>query len=185
VALADSTNDPVFKLGGGGGSEVLTSDTFTFTVNPANEFSCNGGDECVSFDFLNFTGATVDALNLNAPAGFNFSCDPTGDPFFNNCSPQTSTPGPTTISFFGLDATHPGILSVSSISDNCDDDGDADDNCSASDFMISIDLGLPGAVTTPFSVQGTLVPAPESGTLLLVLAGGLGFLAVKRSGLTV
>jgi hypothetical protein len=33
VALADSTNDPVFKLGGGGGSEVLTSDSFSFTVN--------------------------------------------------------------------------------------------------------------------------------------------------------
>ncbi len=192
VALADSTNDPVFKLGGGGGSEVLTSDNFTFTVNPANEFSCNDGDVCVSLDFINFTHATVGELNLGAPAGFNFSCDPSGDPYFNNCTPQESTPGPTTISFFGLDETHPGILSANSISGSCDNDNDddADDNCfadngSASDFLINIDLGLPGAITSPFSVQGTLVPAPESGTLLLVLAGGLGFLAVKRSGLTV
>jgi hypothetical protein len=195
VALADSTNDPVFKLGGGGGSEVLTTDTFTFTVNPMNEVSCNDGHECVSFDFINFTHATVGALNFVAPATFSYSCDPSGDPYFNNCTPQSPSTigtGTTTISFFGLDDTHPGILSANSISGSCDNDNDndADDNCiadngSASDFLITIDLGIQGAITTPFSVQGTMVPAPESGTLLLVLAGGLGFLALKRSGLTV
>ena len=190
--MADGT-DPVFKLSGGGSSNVLTSDTFTFTVDPAQEFTC-GADVCVSLDFINFTGASVTQLNLNAPAGFTFSCDPSTDPYFNNCSPQTATPGPTTISFFGIDATHPGILSAGSVT--CGDEDDADgpdddsddtnctaDNGSASDFDITIDLGVKGAITTPFSVDGALVPAAEPGTLVLVFAAGLGFLALKRSGL--
>ncbi|HWN74895.1 MAG TPA: hypothetical protein VNO13_04075, partial [Candidatus Udaeobacter sp.] len=69
VAMADGT-DPVFKLSGGGGSEVLTTFTFSFTVNPAKEFSCNDGDVCVSLDFINFTHTTIGQPNLNAPAGF-------------------------------------------------------------------------------------------------------------------
>jgi hypothetical protein len=190
--MADGT-DPVFKLSGGGSSEVLTSDTFTFTVDPAQEFTC-GADVCVSLDFINFTGASVTQLNLNAPAGFTFSCDPSTDPYFNNCSPQTATPGPTTISFFGIDATHPGILSAGSVTcgdeddangpdDDSDDNSCTADNGSASDFDITIDLGVQGAITSPFSVDGTLVPAAEPGTLVLVFAAGLGFLALKRSGL--
>jgi hypothetical protein len=185
AAMADGT-DPVFKLSGGGGSEVLTAFTFNFTVNPSNEFSCNEGDVCVSLDFINFTKTTIGRLNLNAPAGFTFSCDPTGDPYFNNCTPQSATPGPTTLSFFGLDASHPGILSAGSV--KCGDDEEDSNGCtanngSASDFLINIDLGLPGAITNHFTVQGVLVPAAEPGTLVLVFAAGLGFLALKRSGL--
>ena len=191
--MADGT-DPVFKLSGGGGSDVLTSDTFSFTVNPANEVTC-GADVCVTLDFINFTGATVTQLNLNAPAGFTFSCDPTLDPYFNNCSPQTATPGPTLIKFFGVDATHPGILSAGSVVCGNDDDadgpdGDADDtdctanNGSASDFDIIIDLGPKGAITNSFTVQGTLIAA-EPGTLVLVFAAGLGLLALKRSGFAI
>jgi hypothetical protein len=190
--MADGT-DPVFKLSGGGGSTPLTSDSFSFTVDPANEFTC-GSDVCVSLDFINDTGATVKELDLNAPAGFTFSCNPTGDPYFNNCSPQSPTAGPTTLSFFGLDESHPGILSAGSVSCGAGDDangpdGDSDDtNCtanngSASDFLITIDLGAAGAITNSFNVQGTLVPAAEPGTLVLVFAAGLGFLALKRSGL--
>jgi hypothetical protein len=190
VAMADGT-DPVFKLGGGGGSEVLTSDTFSFTVDPAQEFTC-GADVCVSLDFINFTGATVTKLNLNAPAGFTFSCDPSGDPYFDTCSPQTATPGPTTISFFGV-VNHPGILSAGSVTCGDEDDADGPDNdaddtdCtanngSASDFDITIDLGAKGAITSSFTVNGVLIAA-EPGTLVLVFAAGLGFLALKRSGL--
>jgi hypothetical protein len=191
VALADAT-DPVFKLSGGGNSEVLTTFTFSFTVNPAQEFSCNNGDVCVSLDFINFTNTTIGQLDLNAPAGFTFSCDPAGDPYFNNCSPQTATSGPTTISFFGIDATHPGILSAGAIFGVCDSDGDDDtddqctaDNGSASDFNMTIDLGAPGAITQAFTVGGVLVPTPEPGTLVLVFAAGLGFLALKRSGFAI
>jgi hypothetical protein len=183
--MADGT-DPVFKLSGGGGSEVLNTFTFSFTVDPAQEFSCNDGDVCVSLDFINFTHTTIGQLNLNAPAGFTFSCDPTGDPYFNNCTPQSATPGPTTLSFFGLDDSHPGILSAASV--ECGDDEEDSNECtanngSASDFLIGIDLGLPGAITNSFTVQGVLVPAAEPGTLVLVFAAGLGFLALKRSGL--
>lgn len=195
VAMADGT-DPVFKLSGGGGSEVLTTFTFSFTVDPTKEFSCNDGDVCVSLDFINFTHTTIGELDLNAPAGFTFSCDPTGDPYFNNCTPQSPTPGPTTLSFFGLDATHPGILSAGSVTCADEDDaegpdGDSDDtsctadNGSASDFLINIDLGAPGAVTQSFTVGGTLIPSPEPGTLVLVLAAGLGFVALKRSGFAI
>ena len=192
VAMADGT-DPVFKLGGGGGSEVLTKFTFSFTVDPAKEFSCNDGDVCVSLDFINFTHTTIGQLNLNAPGGFTFSCDPTGDPYFNNCSPQSPTAGPTTLSFFGLDDSHPGILSAGSVTCSPDEPEtvpDSDDECtadngSASDFLINIDLGAPGAVTSSFTVGGVLVPTPEPGTLVLVLAAGLGFVALKRSGFAV
>jgi hypothetical protein len=193
--MADGT-DPVFKLSGGGGSEVLTTFTFSFTVDPAQEFSCNDGDVCVSLDFINFTHKTIGELDLHAPGGFTFSCDPSGDPYFNNCSPQTPTPGPTTLSFFGLDATHPGILSAGSVVCGNDDDADGPDNdsddtnCtadngSASDFLINVDLGAPGAVTSSFNVGGVLVPAPEPGTLVLILAAGLGFVARKRFGFAV
>ncbi|HXJ13136.1 MAG TPA: hypothetical protein VNH19_12760 [Candidatus Limnocylindrales bacterium] len=190
VAMADAT-DPVFKLGGGGNSEVLTSDTFAFSVNPNQEFSCNVTDVCVSLDFINFTGATVIQLNLLAPAGFTYSCDNTIDPYFTSCSPHTATAGPTTISFFGLDATHLGIQTAHKIFGECDGDGDDEDDdeegCQAdngalSDFNLIIDLGLPGAITHAFTVQGTLIPAAEPGTLVLVFAAGLGFLALKRSG---
>lgn len=186
VALADAT-DPVFKLGGGGNSEVLTSDTFAFSVNPNQEFSCNVTDVCVSLDFINFTGATIIKLNLLAPAGFTYSCDNTVDPYFTSCSPHTATAGPTTISFFGLDATHLGIQTAHKIFGECDGDDDEEDSCTAdngalSDFNLTIDLGLPGVITHAFTVQGTLIPAAEPGTLVLVFAAGLGFLALKRSG---
>jgi hypothetical protein len=191
VALADGT-DPVFKLGGGGSSDVLTSDTFAFSVNPNQEFSCNGTDVCVSLDFINFTGATIVKLNLLAPAGFTYSCDNTIDPYFTHCTPPTATPGPTTISFFGLDGTHLGIQTAHSISGECDNDNDDDgddtctaDNGSLSDFNLTIDLGVKGAITQAFTVHGTLVPAAEPGTLVLVFAAGLGLLALKRSGFTI
>ena len=193
AAMADGT-DPVFKLSGGGGSEVLTSDTFSFTVNPAQEVAC-GADVCVNLDFINFTGATIVQLNLLAPAGFTFSCNPADDPYFDNCSPQTATPGPTTISFFGV-TSHPGILSAGSVTCGDEDDLEGPDNdsddteCTAdngklSDFNIQIDLGAAGAITQSFTVGGLLVPAPEPGTLMLVLAAGLGFVALKRSSFAV
>jgi hypothetical protein len=178
VALADSANDPVFKLGGGGGSEVLTSDSFSFTVNQSD--AVNG---FVSFDFINDTGALIQELDLLAPGGFVFSCDNAGDPYFNACSPTSPTPGPTTLSFFGVDETHPGIPTATEVfcpeeSNNCTAD------VAASDFLITVGVSdMP--VGSSFSVEGTLVPAAEPSTLLMVLAAGLGFLVVKRSGFAV
>src|ERR1700675_1714242 len=163
VALADGT-DPVFKLGPGGGSTVLTSDTFSFTVNQADAVA-----GFVSFDFINFTGATIAQLNLDAPSGFLFSCDNTGDPYFNTCTPTAATAGPTTISFFGLDEGHPGIPTATEVF--CPEESS---NCTAdnplSDFMITVGVAdMP--VGSSFDVKGTLVPisAAEPSTLLMVL----------------
>ena len=184
VALADGV-DPVFKLGGGGASTPLTSDTFSFTVNQADAVA-----GFVSFDFINFTGATIVQLNLDAPAGFLFSCDNTGDPYFTTCSPTTATAGPTTLSFFGLDAIHTGIPTANHVF--CGDDEIEEEegppNCTAdvraSDFTITVGVAdMPTG--SSFDVTGHLIPAAEPATLLMVLAGGLGFLALKRSGLTV
>ncbi len=182
VALADGV-DPVFKLGGGGASTPLTSDTFSFTVNQADAVA-----GFVSFDFINFTGATIVQLNLDAPAGFLFSCDNTGDPYFTTCSPTTATAGPTTLSFFGLDAIHTGIPTANHVFCGEEEFEEGPPNCTAdvpaSDFTITVGVAdMPTG--SSFDVTGHLIPAAEPATLLMVLAGGLGFLALKRSGLTV
>jgi hypothetical protein len=181
VALADGT-DPVFKLGGGGGSIPLTSDTFSFTVNQADAVA-----GFVSFDFINFTGATIVELDLLAPGTtttgdpLSFACINTGDPYFNNCSPQILTAGPTTVSFFGLDATHNGIPTATEIFCNEGDPDDCTADVSASDFLITVGVAdMPAGSSV--KIDGRLIPAAEPSTLLMVLAAGLGFLAVKRSG---
>ena len=180
--MADST-DPVFKLGGGGGSTPLTSDTFSFTVNQSDAVA-----GFVTFDFINFTGAVIQELDLAAQSsGFVFSCDNTGDIYFNSCNPTSPTPGPTTLSFFGLDETHGGIPTATSVS--CEEESNqcfvtgGDPN---SDFIITVGVAdMP--VGTSFDVRGTLVPVstPEPSTILLLLAAGLGFLVVKRAGFAV
>ena len=177
AALADGV-DPVFKLGPGGASIDLTSNTFSFTVNQADAVA-----GFVSFDFINSTGAVIQELDLFAnSSAFLFSCDPTGNPYFNNCSPQSPTGGPTTVSFFGLDEGHGGIPNATEVS--CD----GPTHCSVvegdpnSDFIITVAVAdMP--VGTSFDVTGTLVPVstPEPSTILLLLAAGLGFLLVKRS----
>jgi hypothetical protein len=182
VALADGV-DPVFKLGGGGASTPLTSDTFSFTVNQADAVA-----GFVSFDFINFTGATIVQLNLDAPSGFLFSCDNTGDPYFTTCSPTTATAGPTTLSFFGLDEIHTGIPTANHVFCGDGEFVEGPPNCTAdvptSDFTITVGVAdMP--MGSSFDVTGHLIPAAEPATLLMVLAGGLGFLALKRSGLTV
>ncbi len=182
VALADGV-DPVFKLGGGGASTPLTSDTFSFTVNQADAVA-----GFVSFDFINFTGATIVQLNLDAPAGFLFSCDNTGDPYFTTCSPTMATAGPTTLSFFGLDEIHTGIPTANQVFCGGGEFVEGPPNCTAdvpaSDFTITVGVAdMP--MGSSFDVTGHLIPAAEPATLLMVLAGGLGFLALKRSGLTV
>jgi hypothetical protein len=182
LAYADGATDPVFKIGTGSKSEVLTSDIFSFSL-------AKGTTGAVTFDFINFTGALISELDLAAPGGFTYSCDNTADPYFNSCSPTSTTSGPVTISFFGLDATHLGIPTATHIFGSCDNDGDddSDDACTPdvalSDFTITINVGST-PLSGPLKVQGTLVPSPEPSTVILILAAGLGFLAVKRFGFT-
>lgn len=185
VALADGT-DPVMKLGGGGSSEILTSNTFSFsftqTSPPQTSFF---------IDFINNTGTRVTALDLliTGSTGLVFSCDNTIDPYFTNCGTTLQDNGKYLIAFFGLDATHLGIPFATKITcddgeDGFEDDGDGANTCTAtpilSDFGITVAVGdmAPGQ---SFSVAGTLV-APEPSSMVLVLAGGLLFLLYKRSG---
>ena len=192
VALADGT-DPVMKLGGGGSSQILTSNTFSFsftqTSPPQTSFF---------IDFINDTGTRVTTLDLliTGSAGLVFSCDNTIDPYFTNCGTTLQDNGKYLMSFFGLDATHLGIPFATKITcedgeegfeDNNDqgnDDGGGASTCTAtpilSDFGITVAVGdmAPGQ---SFSVAGTLV-APEPSSVVLVLAGGLLFLLYKRSG---
>jgi len=181
VALADGV-DPVFKLGPGGASINLTSDTFSFTVSKADATI-----GILNFDFINSTGAVIQELDLFAnSSAFLFSCDPTGNPYFNNCSPQSPTGGPTTLKFLGFDETHHGIPNAAAV--ECDgpthctvEEGDPN-----SDFIITVAVAdMP--VGSSFDVTGTLVPvsAPEPSTMLLLLAAGLGFLVVKRSAFAI
>ncbi len=49
-----------------------------------------------------------------------------------------------------------------------------------SDFKFTVSV-TDMAVGQSFNADGTLVPAPEAGTLVLTLAGGLLFLLYKRA----
>lgn len=181
LAYADDATDPVFKIGTGSKSVVLTTDSFSFTL-------AQGTSGAVTFDFINFTGALIGELDLNGPGGFTFSCDNTGDPYFNTCSPTSATAGPTTIKFFGLDGNHLGIPFATSVEGDCDNDAEdqqsGDENsCTAnvalSDFTVTVNVGST-RLTAPLTIGGDLVPSPEPSVLALLLAAGLGFLALKR-----
>ena len=183
LALADDAQDPVFKIGTGTKSVVLTTDSFSFTL-------AQGTTGAVTFDFINFTGALISELDLNGPGGFTFSCDNTGDPYFNSCSPTSTTLGPTTISFSGLDGNHLGIPFATKVSGDCDNDledqqsGD-ENSCTPdvalSDFTVTVNVGST-RLGSALTIGGDLVPAPEPSVLILLLAAGMGFLAVKRFG---
>jgi len=183
VALADGT-DPVMKLGGGGGSEVLTTNTFSFsftqTSPPQTSFF---------IDFINNTGTRMTALDLliTGSAGLVFSCDNTIDPYFTNCGTTLQDNGKYLISFFGLDGTHMGIPFATKVvcSDGLEEfEDEGSTSCTATPLLS--DFGITVGVTDmapgqSFSVAGTLV-APEPSSVVLLLAGGLLFLLYKRSG---
>ena len=57
-AFATGT-DPVMKLGGGGGSQVLTTPTFSFSFTQTNPPQTS-----FFVDFINNTGLNMAALNL-------------------------------------------------------------------------------------------------------------------------
>ena len=186
LAFADDAQDPVFKIGTGSKSVVLTSDSFSFTL-------AKGTTGAVTFDFINFTGALISELDLNGPGGFTFSCDNTGDPYFNSCSPTSTTLGPTTISFSGLDGNHLGIPTATSVKGDCDNDEEDDrpgdeNSCTPdvalSDFTVTVNVGST-RLGSALTIGGDLVPAAEPSVLVLLLAAGMGFLAIKRFGFSV
>lgn len=189
VALADGT-DPVMKLGGGGASTPLTGFTFSF-----NFTKTSSAQTTATFDFINNTGATIGEVDLLATGtGLGFSCDNTDDVYFNTCTPTETTASPVNIRYFGLDDTHFGIPFATTVT--CDEDGEEverfvdEDNqsCTAvpllSDFKFTVNV-TDMSVGQSFTADGTLVPTPETGTMVLTLAGGLLFLLYKRAGFAI
>lgn len=185
AALADGAvpNDPGFKVGGGGLSPVILTandpiyaGTFTKTSTTQNT---------VFFEFINGTGFTAGATNLDVTdnATLTFLADNTGDPYWANASPlfpgvTLSPGGHLTISFFGTDSTHPGLISAIGCTTN--DPGSCTSIPSASDFFFEVSVA-DMAVGNRFDFTGTLVPLPEPPTILLFLAGGLLLFLLKRS----
>jgi len=183
VTLATGT-DPVMKLGGGGGSQVLTTPSFSFsftqTSPPQSSFFV---------DFINNTGKNMSAVDLliTGSTGLVFTCDNSIDPYFTNCGTALQDNGKFLITFFGLDATHLGIPFATLVrcadgTERLEDEGST--SCTAvpalSDFGFTV--GVQDMVAGQnFSVAGTLV-APEPSSLALVLAGGLLFLLYRRTG---
>jgi hypothetical protein len=185
VALADGT-DPVMKLGGGGGSTPLTGFSFDFTFAKTSSTQTTA-----TFDFINNTGFVIGEVDLHATGtGLGFSCDNTGDIYFNTCTPTSTTGSPADIRYFGLDDTHLGIPFATTVTCGETEEFRDFDNqsCTAvpvlSDFMFTVNV-TDMTVGQSFDAAGTLVPTPETGTLALTLAGGLLFLLYKRVGLAV
>ena len=186
VALADGT-DPVMKLGGGGGSTPLTGFSFSFNFTKTSSTQTTA-----TFDFINNTGFVIGEVDLLATGtGLGFSCDNTGDVYFNTCTPTSTTASPATISYFGLDDTHLGIPFATQVTCNGEVEFRDENNPSCtsvpllSDFMFTVNV-TDMTVGQSFSAAGTLVATtPEAGTLALTLAGGLLFLLYKRVGLAV
>lgn len=182
VALADGT-DPVMKLGGGGTSEVLTTDTFSFSFTQTNP-----PQSSFFIDFINNTGQNIIALDLliTGSTGLVFSCDNTIDPYFTGCSTSLQDNGQYLIVFSGLDETHLGIPFATSVVCSDGEIGFEDDGgstCTATPILS--DFGITVGVTDMapgqnFSVAGTMI-APEPSSLAMVLAGGLLFLLYRRT----
>ena len=171
--------DPVITMEGGSGSTVLNTlndpaFNFTYTKTIANQ-----NQAVVFVDYINNTGFQIGQVDTTYTdtVPLSFSCI-APNIYFNNCSPKgeavSLSPGGTLlVSYFGLDATHPGIPTSGGLT--CNEFGCTPNNA-LSDFAYSIkvsDVPLGGS----FSYTGLLIATPEPSTILLLLvAGGLVFL---------
>lgn len=189
VARADAI-DPRVKLQGGGGSTGL------FSLNDPNfSFTVNGGTSPQTFDFINATGQLVGEVDLlitllaGTPA-LDFTVDP-ANPYFTNATVTTLDSGQTLIRFFGLNTGELGFGGLPFATDlpspdSCDGIHSCFTSTPGADFQVvfadnpgTLDLtNLPS--NEGFTVQGTLVAAPEPSSILLLVAGALLLLLLKR-----
>lgn len=187
AAMAD-TIDPQVKLKGGGGSTGL------FSLNDPNfAFAVHGGTSPQPFDFINATGQLVGEVDLlitlfsNTPP-LTFTVDP-ANPYFTDASVTTLDTGQTLIRFFGLNTSEFGFGGLPFATDISCVEGafDCTTTTQGADFQVVLadnpgtkDLsGLP--TNEGFNVTGTLVATPEPSTMLLVLAGAVLLVFLKRS----
>ena len=202
AARADSI-DPRFVPIGGSGSIILNSPTdpafqISFTKNgtvgtvDCGSFGGPAGDLCIDpsmTEFVNLTHQTWTSITLEITqqsAGLVFAAlDNAVDPYFANAASGILQNGDAFVTFFGIDANHPGILSA----DSCPD---GPHTCTGPsipqgefgslllyDFAILSDVS-DMADGQSFTAQGTATTAPEPAAGLLALAGGLLLFALKR-----
>ena len=202
VAKADGI-DPRFVPIGGSGSIILTSPTdpafqISFTKNgtvgtvDCGSFGGPAGDLCIDpsmTEFVNLTHQTWTSITLEITqqsAGLFFAAlDNSVDPYFANSASGTLSNGDAFVTFFGIDANHPGILSA----DSCPD---GPHTCTGPSVplgefgsLLLYDFSVLSDVSDmtdgqSFTAQGTATTATEPATALLALAGGLLLFFFKR-----
>ncbi len=200
AALADGMPDPGFGLGGGHTTTVLTSPTdpafaihylFGTTVTGACGTPFNTGTACFSTNFINDTGMTFTSISFDITAhtaGLVFSCNNTGDPYFDTCNTTTDPiTGDPVITFSGI-TTHPGILPATSCTTQiegppttpCTGPSTNEGTLLLYDFAVINDVSDAQAIGDFYDAKGTAT-VPEPSSVLLVLAGGMLLFLCKRS----
>jgi hypothetical protein len=206
AALANGI-DPKFVPIGGTGSVILHSPNdpaFTFAyvggVTPTTD--CGNvssaffdlGQTCIdptftNTEFINDSGQAWTSITLEftsiSPSTLAFS--PTDnansvDPYFNNSTSGILDNGHPFVTFFGIDATHPGILPTTN---NCPDGPSTCTGPTANDgtlylydFAILSDVS-DSVLTGNWTLTGSAT-VPEPPTVLLVLVGVLLLFLFKR-----
>jgi hypothetical protein len=207
IAMADSV-DPKFVPIGGGGSIILHSPndpafTFSYLFGATQTVDC--GQVSGSFsdsrftcidpahtntEFVNNSGKAWTSLTLeftSITGGLTFS--PTDnanfiDPYFNNSASGISeVTGNPFVTFFGIDATHPGILAAF----GCDGQSCSgptgtfnDQTVLYYDFSILADVTDAQHAGDAFTLRGSATAVPEPPTVLLALGAGLLLFLFKR-----
>ena len=200
MALADSVGDPKFQTIGGGGSTILTNENIgtafqvNYTAHVTPTVGCGGlggtvGNTCIVDYFINNTGQAWTGISflITSVGGSitqdSFSADNTNDPYFTTASLTFNDLGQAILSFFGTDATHPGILPA--------DPGCNTDSCTGPyinevtpgfDFGILVDVTNALNTGDSFTAQGSAaVPEPKSIVLLLAGAALVGLFLSKKA----
>lgn len=170
--------DPILVLGGDPLAppiQIFNTQNFAFTIN----FGSCTSNCTVLDDFQNDTTHDLASVTFNF-AGGGLTCQlgngNNGAPletFYNNCSVNGTS---TSVTFFGLDATHGGIPSAVCV--DTDNDGDGGANCNQDDTWEGGGFSLSFQGFTPnhngnvnFSGSATTTPEPASFGLLF---SGLG-----------
>jgi hypothetical protein len=199
AALADGIPDPGFGLAGGHTTTVLTSPTdpafaidylFGTTTTGACGTPFNTGTNCFSTNFINDTGRTFTSISFDITThtpGLVFSCNNTGDPYFDTCNTTTDPiTGDPVITFSGT-TTHPGILPATSCTTQIE--GPPTTPCTGPsndsevllyDFAVINDVSDAQNTGDFYHAQGSAT-VPEPPSVLLVLAGGMLLFLCKRS----
>jgi hypothetical protein len=199
AALADGIPDPGFGLGGGHTTTVLTSPTdpafaIHYLFGTTATAPCSPppftGTNCFSTNFINDTGMTFSSIRFDITAhtaGLVFSCNNTGDPYFDNCNTTTDPiTGDPVITFFG-NTTHPGILPATSCTPSeggpttpCTGPSTNEGTLLLYDFAVINDVSDAQHAGDFYDAKGTAT-VPEPSSVLLVLAGGMLLFLFKRS----